>query len=53
MLFVPKGTEHMRNGKIWELSGYIAPRTHYSGFLDGSLLYVPWGLVRKVKVKFS
>ena len=35
--------------KIWELSGYITPRTHYSRFLDGSLLYVPWGLAWKVK----
>ena len=35
--------------KIWELSGYITPRTHYIHFLDGSLLYIPWGLVWKVK----
>ena len=28
--------------KVWELSGYITPRTHYSRFLDGSLLYMPW-----------
>ena len=35
----------------WELSGYISSRTHYSRFLDGSLLYmyVPWGLVWKVE----
>ena len=35
--------------KIWDLSGYITPRTHYIHFLDGSLLYMSWGLVWKVK----
>ena len=48
MLFFPKGMGHMHKdlGVVWL---NITPRTHYIHFLEGSLLYMPWGLVWKVK----
>ena len=50
MLFVPRVQDTCT--KIWELSGYITPRTHCSHFLDGSITDL-CALRASVKIKRS